>query len=580
MGENFYRDNPDIKFVLDHMDLSDVVELYEPGFKEAAEYPHAPESVEDALDSYHRVLDVLGELAAEFIAPRATDVDREGAQYNGGDVQYPKGIREDLDALTKAELMGFTLPRRYGGLNLPRVLYVAAIEIVSRADAALMTIFGLQDIAETIHDFADDEIKDEYLPKFASGEITGAMVLTEPDAGSDLQAVQLKATEDPDNVGLWRLNGVKRFITNGCGDVLLVLARSEPGTKDGRGLSMLLCEKGDNILIRRIEDKLGIHGSPTCEMQFNNVPAKLIGKRRRGLTKYVMSLMNGARIGIAAQSLGIAEAAYAEALPYAKEREQFGKKIIDIPPVTDMLADMKVTIEAGRALLYDTCRYVDYEAMLERLMESGEAPEDAKSRLAEARKLAAVLTPMSKYYLTEAANSVAYDSLQIHGGSGYMRDYDIERIYRDARITNIYEGTTQLQAVAIQAGLLGGNLNNRLGELAGRSYDGELKDLQDKVIEAQKNLLEAIETARSSEVGGYADLAGDQLSQLVCDVYAAHLLIAQAQHAEHFKGSEHLKSQAKHSERKLVIARRFIARMKTAFDADLPTMETLRTIIG
>ncbi len=564
MASNFYRDNEDIRFVLDHMDLTDVIELYEPGFKEAAEYPHAPESAEDALDSYHRVLDVLGELCAEFIAPRATDADREGAQYNGGNVQYPQAIKEDLDALTRAELMGFTLPRKYGGLNFPRVLYAAAIEMVSRADAALMTLFGLQDIAETIHDFADDPIKDEYLPRFSSGEVTGAMVLTEPDAGSDLQAVQLKATEDPDNPGMWRLNGVKRFITNGCGDVLLVLARSEPHTKDGRGLSMLLAEKGDDIRIRRIEDKLGIHGSPTCEMQFNNVPAKLIGKRRRGLTKYVMALMNGARIGIAAQGLGIAEAAYAEALPYAKEREQFGKKIIDIPPVTDMLADMKVTIEAGRALLYDTCRYVDYETMLDRLIEAGDAPEDAKPRLAAARKLAAVLTPMSKYYLTEAANSVAYDSLQIHGGSGYMRDYDIERIYRDARITNIYEGTTQLQAVAILAGLLGGNLTGRLEELAALSYDGELKDLQNRVIAAQKNLLEAVETARNSEEEGYADLAGEQLSDLACDIYAAHLLIGQAQH----------------SPRKLVIARRFIARMKTSFDPNLPTMDALRTIIG
>ena len=460
--------------------------------------------------------------------------------------------------------MGFTLPRRYGGLNFPRLVYAVAIEMVSRADASLMTIFGLQDIAETILDFADDEIKDKYLPKFASGEVTGAMVLTEPDAGSDLQAVQLKAIEDPKQKGRWRLNGVKRFITNGCGEVLLVLARSEAGTKDGRGLSLFVCEGGPTVRIRRIEDKLGIHGSPTCEMQFMNTPAQLVGKRRRGLTKYVMALMNGARIGIASQALGIAEAAYTEALEYAKEREQFGKKIIDMPPVADLLAKMKVDIEASRALLYDTCRYVDFETQLGRLIEAGKAPEGAKEKLAANRKIASILTPMAKYYVTEAAVRITSDALQVHGGSGYMRDYPIERFFRDARITNIYEGTSQLQVVAVLAGLMGGNLNGRLEELAARKYDGPVGDLAKIVRDVQKKLIEAVEHVRGQESEDYTDLAGRQLTDMVCDVYMAHLLIDQAQHCE----------------RKLNVARLFINNMTARFNGELGDMEALTSIIG
>lgn len=513
---NFYRDNEGIQFWMKHLDIEEIVLLYEGDFSEGNECSYAPESIEDAIDNYDRVLDTLGEICAEYIAPRAEDADRESARLEDGVVSYPKAIQEDLDVLKKADVMGFTLPRRYGGLNFPRVIYAIAVELVSRADASLMTLFGLQEIAETILDFADDEIKDKYLPKFASGQVTGAMALTEPDAGSDLQAVRLKAAEDPDNKGLWRLNGVKRFITNGCGDVLLVLARSEPGTKNGRGLSLFLCEGGPGVRVRRIEDKLGIRGSPTCELQFVNAPAYLIGKRRRGLTKYVMSLMNGARIGIAAQALGIAEAGCAEALAFAKEREQFGRKIIDIPVVADMLARMRLTIDGSRALLYDTCRYVDFEAQLTRLIETGRAPEGGKEKLAACRKLAAVLTPMSKYYISEAAVRITSDALQVHGGSGYMRDYPIERLFRDARITTIYEGTSQLQVVAVLSGLLGGGLNDRLPELASKTSDK-------RVLDAQRELLEEIEYARNHEDREYAELAARRLTDMACNVYIQSL---------------------------------------------------------
>jgi len=412
-----------------------------------------------------------------------------------------------------------------------------------------MTLFGLQDIAETINDFGSEEQRQEFLPRFASGEVTAAMVLTEPDAGSDLQAVRLAATPDPDNPDVWRLNGVKRFITNGCGDVLLVLARSEPNTVDGRGLSMFVCESKDGVRVRRIEDKLGIHGSPTCELQFNNVPAQLVGKRRRGLTRYVMSLMNGARVAIAAQGLGIAEAAYHDALIFAQAREQFGKRIKHIPAVSEMLVSMRIQIEAGRALLYETGATCDMERALARKAES--VPRDDKHAQTELKVksrywsgLASILTPMSKYYLTEMAVSVTSDAIQIHGGSGYMRDYPVERYYRDARITPIYEGTSQLQAVAIMAGLLRGDIQKRLDEMAGGTYEKPLGALASKVNRCKERLEGSIAYVR--ETGrDYADLCARALSDMVCDVYMSYLLL----------------QQARVSKRKQRIARKFITDM-------------------
>ncbi len=415
---------------------------------------------------------------------------------------YAPGIAEGLERLKQADLMGITLPRKYGGLNFPVSVSVMIVEMVSRADPALMNIFGLQDIAETVNKFADDEMKAAYLPRFASGEVTGSMALTEPEAGSDLQNVQLKATEQPD--GTWRLNGVKRFITNGCGAISLVLARSEEGTTDARGLSMFLYERDEHMRIRRLEDKLGIHGSPTCELQFDDAPALLVGERRRGLTTYVMSLMNGARLAIAAQAQGIAEAAYRAAAKYAAERVQFGAPIGELTAVKGMLADMKVSIEASRALLYETALIVDTKEVLEHRigqlqkaadageaglrhpsqspssLPAGDAPaharhpedDDLKALRAELKKytrLAALFTPLVQgAAATEMANTVAYESLQVHGGSGYMRDFAVERHTRDARITNIYEGTTQLQVVAAIGGILGGTLAGRLDE-----YDAE-----------------------------------------------------------------------------------------------------------
>lgn len=530
---NFFTDNEDIQFHLDHLNLRELVELREDSFGECHKYPFAPENYEDAIDSYRRTLEVVGEIAGEFIAPRAAEVDETGAQLKDGQVHYPPPMQESIQRLAAADLMGFTLPRRYGGLNLPTVLYTMAIEIVSRADAALMTIFGLQDIAETINDYGSEEQKQQYLPRLASGQTTGAMVLTEPDAGSDLQAVRLAATEQSD--GTWRLNGVKRFITNGCGDILLVLARSEPGTLDGRGLSMFIAEKGPAIQVRRIEDKLGIHGSPTCELQFRNAVGYLVGQRRRGLTRYVMSLMNGARLGIAAQGLGLAEAAYREARLYAHDRAQFGKSILQFPAVYELLANMRMGIEAARALVYDTAVTVDMEKELARKLERTSRDEPGFRQLAERQKRfaneAKTLTPMAKYYATELANRVASDAIQVHGGCGYMRDFKVERLYRDARITNIYEGTSQLQVVAAIGGVLAGHLSARFEEARARDYPDELAPLAADVARALENVNKAVEYLKAQSES-YRDYYARRVVDMAIDVHIAYVFLRDAQHSD------------------------------------------------
>jgi len=546
---NFYDDNPDIRFNLDQAPLAEIARLREHDFAEAEAYPYAPRDAADAIENYHETLRIVGDIAGDFIAPRAEDVDREGAQLHDGVVTYAKGTQEALDRLSGADLMGFTLPRKYGGIAMPHTTYSAAIEMVSRADAALMTLFGLQDIAETILRFADDELKDRYLPRFASGEATGAMALTEPDAGSDLQAVRLKATPDPKTEGLWRLNGVKRFITNGCGDVLLVLARSEEGSTDGRGLSCYIAEKGPALRVRRIEDKLGIHGSPTCELQFNNVPAWLVGRRRFGLVRYTMDLMNGARLAIASQGVGICEAAYREALAYAHSREQFGKAIVHFPAVADLLVGMRLKLELARTLTIDCGVAVDFEKEYEG-RQGGLAREtrerDAKRQSAaeignrkseignqaEARPLykrwsgyASVLTPMAKYYASEASVELSNSALAVLGGSGFMRDYPIERYLRDARITNIYEGTSQLQVVAILAGLLGGNLQPLLEEFAARPYTGGTARHLPAVLEGLEGFNKALDFVKARSERDYTDLVGRQLADMAIDVYSGFRLL-------------------------------------------------------
>jgi hypothetical protein len=576
---NFYKDNDDIQFLFRHTDLVGSADICEEGFRFAGEFDYAPAGADEAIRNYDMVLDSLGQLSADFIAPRAEDVDRQGNVLNeDGTVTRATGTAEALEKLAQAEVMGFTLPHRFGGLNFPNLVYSMAIEIVSRADAALMNIFGLQGIAETINAFASEEIKQQYLHEFAAGKVTGAMVLTEPDAGSDLQSIKVSGhdadREKPASVyqdaeGNWFVHGVKRFITNGCGEVLLVLARSEPDISDGRGLSLYLVERGPWVKVRRLEDKLGIHGSPTCELFFNDAPAKLIGERQRGLITYVMSLMNGARIGIAGQSLGIAEGAYRVARNYASTRKQFGVAIEKIPAVRDMLIEMKTAIEAGRALLYETSRVVDLEIGYAKRLEN--PPKDKsevkrlKSESRKYRRYAGMLTPMSKYYCSEMCNRVTYDSIQVLGGSGYMRDYACERHARDARITTIYEGTSQLQVVAAVRGVCSGTAEKFMAELAEKEYDTEISDLLETLAKGRELLAGSVVFVKS-QGNEYMDLYGRAIVDIAVDLINGYLFCGQASTKVEMQVPVAENGSGKNGEtismkqRKAMVARRYITK--------------------
>ncbi|MCF8039205.1 MAG: acyl-CoA dehydrogenase family protein [Desulfohalobiaceae bacterium] len=524
---NFFEDNADIGFHLQTMDLERVVDLKENGFAEKDAFAYAPEDQEDALDNYRRVLQIVGEIAADFIAPRAHLVDQEGARFRDGCVQYAQGTRESLQRLARADLMGFTLPRKYGGINMPKTIYSMAIEMVSRADASLMNLFGLQEIADTISKFGTEEQKKKYLPRFCSGEASGAMALTEPDAGSDLQAVRLKAVLEDD--GQWYLDGVKRFITNGCADISLVMARSEPGSSGGRGLSLFIYESDETMKIRRIEDKLGIHGSPTCEIQFNHAPVELLGRRKMGLIKYTMSLMNGARLGVAAQAVGIAEAAYRAAAKYASERTQFKQPIRRFAAVYEMLTEMKVEIEACRSLLYETSRVVDIAEGLEERMEQDPAAKgQLRADVKKYTRYASLLTPMVKGRASESANRVSYDALQIHGGVGYTKDFDVERYTRDARITNIYEGTTQLQVVAAIGGVMTGVVFDLLDDYENR-YDFEaVAGLRAQARELRRRLEQGVDVVKEEHDHVFQELHAGRLVEMATDVVLAYLLCVDA----------------------------------------------------
>ncbi len=469
---NFYRDNGDIAAIIDALDLSEVAELREEGFRFSNEYAFAPKDAADAIDNYKRALDLCGDIMGNRIAPLAEETDLVGNTLNeDGSVTRAPGMKLAIELFGKTGLMGVTIPYYLGGLNMPGTILTACNDIVSRGDASLMNLFGLQGIAETINSFADEEIKKQYVPRLVSGEWTGAMVLTEPDAGSDLQSVKTSAYQLED--GTWRVNGVKRFITNGCGEVLIVLARTEPEFSDGRGLSCLLVEKGPWVKVRRLENKLGIHGSPTCEMVFTEAPAKLIGQRKRGLITYVMALMNGARMGIAAQGTGIGEAAYRAAREYAASRRQFGVSIDAFASLREILADMSVDVQASRALAYYSAKCVDLEEGLTRKFESLKGTTEAQAVRPRMKKYAAfnkMLTPMAKYYGSEMSMRNAMSAISVMGGSGYMKDYPCERYLRDSRITTIYEGTSQLQVVAAIAGVTGGTVAAVIDDILGEGW--------------------------------------------------------------------------------------------------------------
>lgn len=528
---NFFTENNDILFHFENLNIEEIVELTENYYKEVKEYNYAPTNYSDAMENYRKILEIVGDISANFIAPRAAEVDKEGNTVVDGKVIYAKGTQENLKQLTDADLMAVETERKYGGLNFPKTIYMMMVEMVSHADASLMNIFGLQDIAITIEKFGDEEQKQKFLPGFSSGEYTGAMALTEPDAGSDLQAVKLQAYQNEE--GQWFLRGVKRFITNGGGEVLLVLARSEPGTKDGRGLSMFACYGDDTVIVRRIENKLGIHGSPTAELQFNDTPAQLIGKRKFGLIKYVMDLMNSARLGVSAQALGISQAAYEEALIYAKAREQFGQPIYNIPPVTNMLIDMRVTLETNRSLFYATCKWVDLrdklEVHIEKLKDQGKNFQEEMNRMKETNKTCNLLTPMTKYILAESSNKITYDALQIHGGAGYMKDFTIERLARDARITNIYEGTSQLQIVAAVGGVLTDILADHFEKKMKKSYKGALTKLAEHLAEIREIFLDCLKYVTDKNDSRFQDVAAKELVELYSFLFVGYLTLDEAE---------------------------------------------------
>lgn len=530
---NFYIDNKDLQYHLSHPLMKRIIELKERNFADAKEYDYAPQDVEDALDSYRRVLEIVGDVCGEVIAANAESVDHEGPRVVNDHVEYASGTVRNIEALNAAGLGGMTLPRKYDGLNMPVTCFAMANEMVARADAGFENIWGLQDCAETINEFASEEIKQRFLPRVSAGE-TCAMDLTEPDAGSDLGAVMLKASWD-EAAGIWRLNGCKRFITNGDGDISLVLARTEEGTKDARGLSMLIYDKRDGgVKVRRIENKLGIKGSPTCELVFNNAPAVLVGDRKMGLIKYVMSLMNAARLGIAAQSTGLCEAAYREALKYAKEREQFGKAIINFAAVREMLKNMEAKTLASRAMLYETARFVDIYKQLTHISHDRSLEAEERQEMKFYNRLADGFTPLAKMFASEYANEVAYDSIQIHGGSGYMKDYACERLYRDARIMNIYEGTTQLQVVAAINHVTKGTYLEQIMRYEENARTEATKAMGEQLVELRKVYEQVVARVESidKEANGYKEFHSRRLVEIAGYIIMSHIMLRQAAECE------------------------------------------------
>ena len=535
---NYYTDHPEIAFHLNHPLMKRIVELKERNYADAATHADAPVNYEDAIENYKRILDITGDITANIIAPNSEAVDQEGPHLIDNRMHYASKTLENIQATRQAGLWGVSMPRQYGGLNLPNIVFSMLSELIAAADAGFQNIWSLQSCIDTLYEFGNDDQRQRYIPRICAGE-TMSMDLTEPDAGSDLQRVMLKATFD-EKENCWRLNGVKRFITNGDSDIHLVLARSEEGTRDGRGLSMFIYDKRNGgVDVRHIENKLGIHGSPTCELVYKNAKAELCGNTRMGLIKYVMALMNGARLGIAAQSVGLEQEAYNEGLAYAKERAQFGKKIITFPAVYDMLSRMKAKLDAGRSLLYQTARYVDIYKALEDIARDQKLTPEERQEMKKYTRLADAFTPLAKGINSEYANQTAYDAISIHGGSGFIMEYKCQRLYRDARIFSIYEGTTQLQVVAAIRYITNGTYLSIMKEM----LEGELacdcmKALRDRVARLVELYEESIERVNAYDNQDVHDFLARRLYNMTADIIGSLLLIEDASKApELFKKS-------------------------------------------
>ena len=523
---------PEIEFQLSHPLMKRIVELKEKGFADAKDFADAPVNHDDAIENYRRILDITGEVAETIIEPNSENVDLEGPHLVDGRMVYASKTFENMDATRKAGLWGVSMPRRYGGLNLPNTVFSMLSEVISAADAGFQNIWSLQSCIDTLYEFGSEEQRQKYIPRICAGE-TMSMDLTEPDAGSDLQSVMLKATYSEKD-GCWLLNGVKRFITNGDSDIHLVLARSEEGTKDGRGLSMFIYDKRQGgVNVRHIEHKLGIHGSPTCELTYKNAKAELCGETRMGLIRYVMALMNSARLGIAAQSVGLGQEAYNEALRYAGERQQFHKRIIEFPAVYDMLSRMKAKIDAGRSLLYMTARYVDIYKCLEDIQRERPLTPEERAECKKYSRLADAFTPLAKGMNSEYANQNAYDAISIHGGSGFIMEYKCQRLYRDARIFSIYEGTTQLQVVAAIRYITNGTYLAIMKEMLENQVSEELKPLQNTVrtlVELYEQSINYVKGANNQEV---QDFLARRLYDMTGDIMMSLLILDDATRAPH-----------------------------------------------
>ncbi len=537
---NYYTEHPEIEFHLDHPLMKRIVELKERNYADKEKYEEAPVCYEDAIENYKRILDVTGEIAGETIAPNSEEVDLEGPHLIDNRMHYASKTLENLEATRKAGLWGVSMPRRYGGLNLPNVVFSMMSEMISAGDGGFQNIWSLQSCIDTLYEFGNEEQRQKYIPRICAGE-TMSMDLTEPDAGSDLQRVMLKASFD-EKENCWRLNGVKRFITNGDSDIHLVLARSEEGTKDGRGLSMFIYDKRNGgVDVRHIENKLGIHGSPTCELVYKNAKAELCGNTRLGLIKYVMALMNGARLGIAAQSVGVSQEAYNEALAYAKERAQFGTKIINMPPVYDMLSRMKAKLDAGRSLLYQTARYVDLYKALEDIARFEKLSPEERQEMKKYTRLADAFTPIAKGMNSEYVNQNTYDSISVHGGSGFIMEYKCQRLYRDARIFSIYEGTTQLQVVAANRYVMNGTYLGIMREMLAEPVSKDMQPLSKRIEKMVEEYESSINKVKEMESQDAQDLLARRLYDITAEIIMALLIIADASKApELFAKSAHI----------------------------------------
>ncbi|MDN5214376.1 acyl-CoA dehydrogenase family protein [Fulvivirgaceae bacterium BMA12] len=555
---NYFTENEDLLFHFKRLDLEEAVQILEDDYNFGKQFPGAPKNFQEAFQNYQGSLELAGDLAANFIAPRADKVDMKGAILKDGKVTYASETLESYKQLAQAGLTGVILPHDYGGINFPATIYMMLIEIVSRADASLMTLFGYQDVGEAISKFGSEEIRKRFLPPYISGEHIGSMVMTEPGAGSDLQSIQLKAYQDEQ--GQWRLNGVKHFISNGCGDMLLVLARSESGTKNMFGLSLFVCPGGEKVQVTHIEEKMGLHGSPTCQLYFDDAPCYLVGKRRQGLL-HVLYVLNHARFSVAAQALGIAEAAYQEALSFAKIREQFGKLIYDMPPVANMLVDIRVAIESCRSLLYAGAQWLDLrnnlEEKVEKLKKEGRDSEMDRNRFQQAAKITDLLSPLAKYIISETAIKVCYDAQQLHGGMGYMREMTVERLARDVRITTIYEGTSQIHIGACYKSVVNDVLGDFFDENENKQYDGELEGLAKKMKEMRGLFADLKQLIQDNEDASFREAAAKELVDVYSYIYRGYLLMQEAQE----------------NERKIHIARRFIAQSLAATHKSLQAVK-------